>query len=130
MRLARCLVAATVVLGVLGGCEGTNPFKDATRIFQREGKPQLQAGIKQYEEARYTPASASFQAALNAGLNNADQVTAHKYLAFNHCVQGRERQCRAHFSTALELDPSFELAPAEAGHPLWGPVFRSVKAKR
>jgi hypothetical protein len=27
----------------------------------------------------------------------------------------------------LRLDPSFDLAPGEQGHPLWGPVF--VKAK-
>jgi hypothetical protein len=23
-----------------------------------------------------------------------------------------------------------ELAPAEAGHPIWGPIFRSLKASR
>ena len=129
MRLARCFAAAVVALSVLGGC-ASDPVKDVKRIFQREGKPQLEAGIKQYEEARYKEASASFENAINLGLSNADQVTAHKYLAFIHCVQKRERQCRAHFSSAFELDPSFELAPAEAGHPVWGPVFRSVKAKR
>jgi hypothetical protein len=25
------------------------------------------------------------------------------------------------------LDPSFELEASEAGHPIWGPVFRNVK---
>jgi hypothetical protein len=57
-------------------------------------------------------------------------VTANKYLAFISCVSGRDRQCRAYFRRALELNPSFELEPAEAGHPTWGPVFRNVKGRR
>jgi len=28
------------------------------------------------------------------------------------------------------VDPGLELAPAEAGHPVWGPIFRSLKAGR
>ena len=33
-------------------------------------------------------------------------------------------------SRALELDPKFELSAAEAGHPIWGPIFRGLKAKQ
>ena len=33
------------------------------------------------------------------------------------------------FGRALQLDPAFTLTPAEAGHPLWGPVFRSLKPR-
>ena len=58
-----------------------------------------------------------------------DQVIAHKYLAFIHCVSGREQQCRDEFKKALTIDPAFELTPAEAGHPVWGPIFRGEKAK-
>ena len=29
----------------------------------------------------------------------------------------------------LALDNKFDLTPAEAGHPLWGPVFRNLKAE-
>jgi len=28
------------------------------------------------------------------------------------------------------VDPTMDLAPAEAGHPIWGPIFRAVKASR
>jgi hypothetical protein len=38
--------------------------------------------------------------------------------------------CRDEFRAALDIDPSMQLEPAEAGHPVWGPVFRSVKAGR
>ena len=58
-----------------------------------------------------------------------DKVSAYKYLAFIHCVSGREKLCYDSFKKALALNPDFELTPAEAGHPLWGPVFRSAKGK-
>jgi hypothetical protein len=31
---------------------------------------------------------------------------------------------------ALEVDSSFDLRDDEAGHPVWGPAFRSVKPKK
>lgn len=129
MRVTTCLFTALVALTALGGC-ATGPGKEISRIFERKGDPQLQQGIKNYDDGRLQQASANFQAALDAGLNEAEQVTAHKYLAFINCVSKRERQCRAHFTSALEIDPAFDLGPAEAGHPMWGPVFRAAKARR
>jgi len=70
------------------------------------------------------------QFALEEGLSRPDRVKAHKYLAFIACVSSQQLTCREEFSIALELDPKFELAPAEAGHPIWGPMFKSVKAKQ
>ena len=67
---------------------------------------------------------------LDAGLRDSDRVIAYKHLAFINCAEGRERLCREHFIRALTLDPRMELAPAEAGHPVWGPVYRAVKAGR
>mgnify|MGYP001549986536 CR=1 FL=1 len=66
--------------------------------------------------------------ALPSGLRTEDQIKAHKYLAFIDCVSGRQPQCREEFRKALDIDPNLELQPNEAGHPTWGPVFRSVKA--
>lgn len=129
MRVALCLLISLLGLGTLAGCSSP-PVQQIKSIFQSKGQPQLEAGIKLYEDGRYPQATTSFQNALNAGLSNSDQVTANKYLAFTSCVSGRDRQCRAYFRRALELDPAFELEPAEAGHPMWGPVFRSVKARR
>jgi hypothetical protein len=59
-----------------------------------------------------------------------DQAMAHKYLAFISCVTGREKKCRGEFNKALDADPKFELEPAEAGHPIWGQVLRSIKTER
>ena len=126
MRIVGFAFLILVGVGVLGGCS-SQPVQEIKRLFQGKGEPELAAGIKNYEDGKYAPATINFQNALNAGMSDADQVTANKYLAFISCVSGRDRQCRAYFRRVLELNPAFELEPSEAGHPLWGPVFRSVK---
>ena len=93
------------------------------------GAADLQTGINKYEDGEYPDASRRLQTALNAGLTTAEAVRAHKYLAFIHCASRREKQCRAEFKKALTLDPGFQLNAAEAGHPMWGPVFRDVKQR-
>jgi Tfp pilus assembly protein PilF len=90
---------------------------------------QLDLGVKSYEDGDYKAAAHELQAALDHGLATpADRARAHKYLAFMVCVTGREKACRDEFRMALEAEPNFALAPAEAGHPVWGRVLRSVKA--
>jgi Tfp pilus assembly protein PilF len=90
---------------------------------------QLDRGVKSYEDGDYKVAARELQAALDLGLAAAvDRARAHKYLAFMVCATGREKACRDEFRMALEADPNFTLAPAEAGHPVWGRVLRSVKA--
>jgi len=44
-------------------------------------------------------------------------VRAHKYLAFILCAERREQECRRELREALAIDPSFQLTPAEQGHP-------------
>lgn len=86
--------------------------------------------MQQYEAGDYDESLKNFQGALRAGLSDKERVSAHKHLAFIHCASSRERQCRDEFRRALAVDPTFELSAAEAGHPVWGPVFRAVKAGR
>jgi Tfp pilus assembly protein PilF len=112
---------------------GTEPAptasrKEAAPAPSNEGESLLRAGISQYESGRYDESARSLRIALKRGLSKPDQVTAHKYLAFIQCASGREAQCRDEFKRALRIDPDMTLAPAEAGHPIWGPVFKSVKA--
>ena len=90
----------------------------------------FQAALKQYDEGAYPESLKSFQAAIREGLDDKELASAHKHLAFIHCVSNRERQCREEFRRALAADPALELDAAEAGHPMWGPVFRSVKDSR
>ena len=87
-------------------------------------------GLKQYEAGQYDESAKNLQGAISLGLPEKERADAHKYLAFIHCSSNRERQCRDEFRKALAVDPALELAPAERGHPVWGPIFRSLKAGR
>jgi Tfp pilus assembly protein PilF len=86
--------------------------------------------LQQYDAGDYAESAKSFQGAIREGLGDKERASAHKHLAFIHCASNRERQCRDEFRRALAADPSLELTPAEAGHPVWGPVFITVKAAR
>ncbi len=92
--------------------------------------PALQAGLRLYDDGDYAESAKNLQAAIDQGLPAKDRARAHKVLAFIHCTSNREQLCRDEFRKALADDPSLDLAPAEAGHPIWGPIFRSVKAGR
>ncbi len=98
------------------------------RFAIRKAEQDLSAGLRAYDDGDYRNSARLLQSALAAGLFlSSDKVAAHKHLAFMHCAQSRERACRDEFRKALELNPNLELTPAESGHPLWGPVFKSLK---
>lgn len=118
------------MLALLQGC-ATEPGRNLQSVFSpSKGQAALAAGLKQYEEGDYADATKSLAGALEQGLYDPQRVSAHKHLAFIHCASRRERQCRDEFRKALAVDPSLELTAAEVGHPVWGPVFRSLKPGR
>jgi Tfp pilus assembly protein PilF len=124
---------ALIIAGLsLGGCGAMRTLQqDVKSLFgSAKGEPALAVGIRQYEDGKYPEAAESLNTALYQGLPSADRVKAHKYLAFVHCISSRPSACREQFRRALALDPTLELSAAEAGHPIWGPVFRAVKAGR
>lgn len=88
----------------------------------------LEAGVDLYNHGEYAAAIKRLRSAPE--IWKADkplQLEALKYMAFSYCVSGRKTLCRQQFQKALKLDPAFDLAPGEKGHPLWGPVFDAVK---
>lgn len=87
------------------------------------------AGITAYENGNYPEAETKFHAALGSRVGAADQITAHKHLAFIACASKKRSTCEDHFRKALSIDRNFRLSAAEAGHPAWGPVFKKVKAE-
>ena len=128
---ALAIVALSALLAACSTPEAQKFKQDFNQLFSSgKGQPLLATGLRQYEDGRYPESARSLQGALDKGLSDKDKVTAHKHLAFIHCSLNRERQCREDFGKALAIDPSFALAPAEAGNPVWGPVFKSVKAGR
>jgi len=139
----RTLVILSLLIPLLTGCEtvqkGINDIKaaldpDAPRpkseIVIPTAEERLIAGIAQYEEGNYARAQRLLQSSLANGLTKrTDQARAYKYLAFTYCVTDRTAQCRQEFNNAIAADPNFTLTAAEAGHPQWGPVYRSVRGR-
>jgi len=102
-----------------------------SRTIGTASAKDLAAGIRSYESGDYEDAQRLLQRSVDEGLTfKSDQINAHKYLAFVYCVSNEQSKCREEFRKVLELDPRFELDRSEAGHPIWGPVFRSVRSKK
>ena len=60
-------------------------------------------------------------------LDVSGQLKALKTLAFSQCLTGAVVSCRKTFERAFSLDPSFDLAAAEQGHPIWGKQFLQAR---
>jgi Tfp pilus assembly protein PilF len=126
--MTRPLIALALV--ALAGCE-TDPVREVQKLFEpTKAQQTLSAGLKLYEQGQYDDSRKTLQSAIQLGLPERDRLNAYKHSAFIYCTSSRERQCREEFRKALAIDPGMDLAPEEADHPMWGRVFRSVKAGR
>lgn len=113
--LAACMQAAPPPLGLLD-------------VTSRPAERALLAGLKAYDDAQYEPADRLFREALAAGLASPrDRAEAHKRLAFIHCAAGRLADCEMEFRLARQADPTFALDKSEAGHPVWGPIYKKLQ---
>ncbi len=91
----------------------------------------LKEGIALYGDGDYNGAIKRLSTAdeIWAGGFRPIQLDVLKYIAFSYCLTARQTLCRAQFEKALKLNPAFDLAPGEKGHPLWGPIFERAKKK-
>jgi tetratricopeptide (TPR) repeat protein len=97
-------------------------------MLRKRAEEQLAQGVAQYQAGEFDTAVRTLNASLEHGmLSKVDQSRARKFLAFSHCVQGRDVPCRAEFRRAFEINSEFVLSAAEDGHPIWGPVYRDVR---
>jgi Tfp pilus assembly protein PilF len=96
----------------------------------KQGANSLAQGLKAYGNGQYKTARKLLRSALDSGLSKTDQVAAHKHLAFVACAGGQKEICKNHFREAMAIDPDFDLNRTEAGHPVWGKVFRALKSER
>ncbi|MFC5473305.1 TssQ family T6SS-associated lipoprotein [Paraherbaspirillum soli] len=88
----------------------------------------LNDGISLYNKGSYNAAIKRLSNAPEIwSAGKSTQTEALKYMAFSYCVTSRKQLCKQQFQKALKLDPAFDLAPGEKGHPLWGPVFTQAK---
>lgn len=103
------------------------PVVGLTDIAGRPAEKSLLSGIRAYDDGQYAEAEKQLSTALRSNLQSAkDRAAAHKYLAFIYCTSNRNQECEASFRAAQQADPAFALSKSEAGHPLWGPVYKRV----
>jgi hypothetical protein len=130
------LLGCTVAASLLAGCANVpffgddNPGGAHNRAAATRPPAALREGIGLYNDGDFNGAIRRLSAHEIATGTVSTRVTALKYTAFSYCVTSRPAQCRQSFDKALRLDPSFDLAPGEHGHPLWGPVFSRARKDR
>jgi len=95
-----------------------------------KAEQMLSDGMVKYDSGEFAPAQVLLEGALKEGLKSKeDQVRAMKNLAFCLCLTNKYPQCRAEFVKIYDVDPAFDLSPAEAGHPSWTHTFAAAKAQ-
>ena len=113
---------STTLLILLTGCVAPSPRTDDG------AERNLQLGLRAYDEGQYADSERALNEALRLQLKTPkDRASAYKTLAFIYCTSGRTGECRTAFKSARSADPSFTLSKAEAGHPVWGPVYEHSK---
>ncbi len=126
-------LAAALAAALLAGCAAPPPppppapTGGLAELLERPAERLLVEGIRAYDDGQYPQAEAALRKALQAGLRSGrDQASAHKLLAFITCTSDRPADCEAAFRAARAADPAFALSRSEAGHPIWGPVYRKT----
>ena len=128
MAALRLALSFTLVLA-MAGCAVPPPMPTGLmEVIERPAEKALLGGWRAYEDAQYPQAEKLLAQALQIGLvSSKDRATAHKLLAFIFCTSDRAAACEVEFRRARANDPGFALSKSEAGHPLWGPVYKRVQ---
>ncbi len=126
-RFALRTLGASLAFAI-GGC-GEMPrwIPGPKNVAERPAERALLAGMRAYDDGQYAQAEQQLQQSLQGLASPKDRATAHKHLAFIFCTSNRVPDCEAQFRAARRADPTFALTRSEAGHPLWGPVYRRVQ---
>jgi hypothetical protein len=102
-----------------------------TATANSPGAAALNDGTSAFQLGEYRRAENKLLESQKLGLSqSAEQLKAYKTLAFLYCITNRTALCEKSFQAAFDLDRSFDLARAERGHPVWGPVFARVQKRQ
>jgi hypothetical protein len=124
-RLIRAF-AVLAFAAMLAACETAPPQAPVglTDLTERPAERALMGAMRAYDDADYPAVERQANEAMKLGLRSTrDVATAHKLRAFVYCTSNRLAACEAEFRAARTADPAFVLSHAEAGHPVWGPVY-------
>ena len=156
MKLSLRLALFAVTGALLGGCAtppGSQPAKPKSVAppVDTQAKPQpvapaytpapvpaqvetsaseksLAVALASFDRGEYSLAMKQLKPlTTDTVLETSDRLKAIKALAFSQCLTRAVLACRKTFEAAFQLDPDFDLAPAEQGHPMWGPQFLQAR---
>ena len=130
VRFTQAFVAVAA-MALLAACD-TVPQQQAsvglTDLAERPAERALMGAMRAYDDADYPAVERQANEAMKLGLRSPrDVATAHKLRAFVYCTSNRLAACEAEFRAARVADPGFALSKAEAGHPVWGPVYQKSR---
>ncbi len=125
----RILSTLLGVSALLAGCTGIAKLQPESPPTA-EALDQLQQVRDQYSAGRYGEVIRRVATSDELAASSKDvRIEAYKLQAFSYCVTRYTQLCEDSFVRILVLDPSFELAANEAGHPAWGPAFQRARAQ-
>lgn len=132
LQRTRLSLLMLAMAAIAGGCAAPTPPPapppiGLAEVMERPAERALLDGIRAYDDGQYAQAETALRKALAEGLHSArDRATAHKLLAFITCTSDRLTDCQAQFREARAADAGFALSRSEAGHPVWGPVYKNL----
>ncbi len=105
------------------------PAPVAPAVDPNANERALVAAIETYDRGEFGNAIRLLTPLVSDGaLDPSQLLRALKVLAFSQCSTNSVTLCRQTFERALKADPTFDLAAAERGHPIWGAQF--IRARR
>lgn len=104
--------------------------RDAPEPVATPAQQALASGIEAYNKGDFNNAIKRLGTPEILAADKTTQLAALKYTAFSYCVTKRQTLCYQQFVKALKIDPAFELAAGEKGHPLWTQAFERAKKKK
>lgn len=105
------------------------PAPAAPAVEVNANERLLVAAIEAYDRGEFPSAVRQLTPLVTDGsLDPSQLLRALKALAFSQCSTNALTACRQTFERAFKSDAKFDLATAERGHPIWGPLF--LRARR
>ncbi|WP_341679327.1 TssQ family T6SS-associated lipoprotein [Niveibacterium sp. SC-1] len=130
--IIRCLAFACALC--LTACQGTgnNLASGATpaRSNEQIASDALAKARQMYDEGNFDGVISTLKSSNEIPQASPRvQVQAHKLLAFVYGATGKASQCYLEFAKALDIDPGFQLSPAEKSHPTWGRMYELARKR-
>jgi tetratricopeptide (TPR) repeat protein len=110
--------------------EAAQSRRSTSLVPLAKAEQTLQDGLIKYDSGDYEAALRLLEDSLKQGLKEKnEQVRAMKFVAFSNCLLSRWATCRSAFIKIYDVNPDFDLTPAEAGHPSWTKTFAAAKVQ-